>query len=112
MAKVAPPEELSRVDYTPPKKGWMDTPAEFREGRWCYGSKPKDHEVVGLPNPRAWSPADEDWKLPDNWQEIFLEGMRERLGKFRSFRIFMEASEVSWELKVLLVGMEETIPHF
>ncbi len=90
MAKVAPPEELSRVDYTPPKKGWMDTPAEIREGRWCYGSKPKDHEVVGLPNPRSWSPGDEDWLLPDNWKEIFLEGMKERLDKFRTFRIFMD----------------------
>ena len=90
MAKVAPPEELSRVDHTPPKKGWMDMPVELKEGRWCYGSKPKDHEVVGLPNPRSWSPGDEDWKLPENWQEIFLEGMRERLDKFRSFRIFMD----------------------
>ena len=90
MAKVAPPEELSRVNYTPSKKGWMDSPAEFKEGRWCYGSKPKDHAVVGLPNPRAWSPGDEDWKLPDNWKEIFLEGMRERLDKFRTFRLFMD----------------------
>jgi len=90
MAKVGTPEELARVDYTPPKKGWMDTPAVFQEGRWCYGSKPKDHAVVGLPNPRAWSPGDEDWKLPENWQEIFLEGMRERLDKFRSFRLFMD----------------------
>lgn len=90
MAKVAPPEELAKIDHTPPKKGWMDTPVELKEGRWCYGSKPKDHEVVGLPNPRSWSPGDEDWKLPENWQEIFLEGMRERLDKFRSFRIFMD----------------------
>ena len=90
MAKVAPPEELARVDHAPPKKGWMDMPVELKEGRWCYGSKPKDHEVVGLPNPRSWSPGDEDWKLPENWQEIFLEGMRERLDKFRSFRIFMD----------------------
>ena len=90
MAKVAPPEELAKVDHTPPQKGWMDMPVELKEGRWCYGSKPKDHEVIGLPNPRAWSPGDEDWKLPENWQEIFLEGMRERLDKFRSFRIFMD----------------------
>jgi Fe-S oxidoreductase len=90
MAKVAPPEELARVDHTPPKKGWMDMPVELKEGRWCYGSKPKDHEVLGLPNPRSWSPGDEDWKLPENWQEIFLEGMRERLDKFRSFRLFMD----------------------
>ena len=90
MAKVAPPEELAKVDHTPPKKGWMDMPVELKEGRWCYGSKPKDHEVLGLPNPRSWSPGDEDWKLPENWQEIFLEGMRERLDKFRSFRLFMD----------------------
>ena len=90
MSKVAPPEELAKVDHTPPKKGWMDMPVELKEGRWCYGSKPKDHEVLGLPNPRAWSPGDEDWKLPENWQEIFLEGMRERLDKFRSFRLFMD----------------------
>ncbi len=90
MSKVAPPEELAKVDHTPPKKGWMDMPVELKEGRWCYGSKPKDHEVIGLPNPRSWSPGDEDWKLPENWQEIFLEGMRERLDKFRSFRLFMD----------------------
>ena len=90
MSKVAPPEELAKVDHTPPKKGWMDMPVELKEGRWCYGSKPKDHEVLGLPNPRSWSPGDEDWKLPENWQEIFLEGMRERLDKFRSFRLFMD----------------------
>jgi ferredoxin len=90
MAKVGTPEELARVDYAPPNKGWMDTPVVLQEGRWCYGSKPKDHEVLGLPNPRSWSPGDEDWKLPENWQEIFLEGMRERLDKFRSFRLFMD----------------------
>jgi Fe-S oxidoreductase len=90
MAKVAPPEELAKLYQTPPKKEWMDMPVELNEGRWCYGSKPKDHEVIGLPNPRAWSPGDEDWKLPENWQEIFLEGMRERLDKFRSFRLFMD----------------------
>ncbi len=90
MAKIAPPEELARINYTPPMKWWMDTPVEFKEGRWCYGSKPKDHHVVGFPNPRDWSPQDEDWKLPDNWKEIFLNGMRERLDKFRSFKLFMD----------------------
>ena len=36
------------------------------------------------------SPSDEDWKLPENWKEIILEGMRERLEKYRSFRLFMD----------------------
>ena len=90
MAKIASPAELARIDYETPKKGWMDTPAEFRQGRWCYASKPKDHRVLGWPNPREWSPVDADWKLPENWQEIVLEGMRERLQKYRSFQIFMD----------------------
>jgi Fe-S oxidoreductase len=90
MAKVASPAELAKIDYTPPKKGWMDTPAEFKTGRWCYGSKPKDHLVLGWPNPREWSPVADDWKLPENWQQTVLEGMRERLQKYRSFKLFMD----------------------
>ena len=90
MAKVESPAELAKIDYSPPKKGWMDTPAEFRSGRWCYASKPKDHRVLGWPNPREWSPVAEDWHLPENWQQIVLEGMRERLQKYRSFQLFMD----------------------
>jgi Fe-S oxidoreductase len=90
MAKIASPAELAKIDYGTPKKEWMDTPAEFKQGRWCYASKPKDHRVLGWPNPREWSPIDEDWKLPENWQQIVLEGMRERLQKYRSFQIFMD----------------------
>ena len=37
-----------------------------------------------------WRPADEDWKLPENWKEILLEGIAERLEKYRSFRLFMD----------------------
>jgi [DsrC]-trisulfide reductase subunit K len=90
MAKIASPADLAKIDYETPKKGWMDTPAEFKQGRWCYASKPKDHRVLGWPNPREWSPTDADWKLPENWQQIVLEGMRERLQKYRSFQIFMD----------------------
>jgi Fe-S oxidoreductase len=43
-----------------------------------------------MPNPREWQPSDEDWKLPENWKDIILEGIAERLEKFRSFRLFMD----------------------
>lgn len=33
---------------------------------------------------------DEDWKLPSNWKEIILEGIRERLDKYRSLKVFMD----------------------
>jgi Fe-S oxidoreductase len=68
----------------------MDTPVEFKEGMFCHGSKPKSLEIVGFPNPRDWRPADADWKLPENWKQILLEGIAERLEKYRSFRLFMD----------------------
>jgi len=90
MAKLPKPEELAKVDYTLPKTGWMETPVVFKEGMFCHGSKPKSLELVGFPNPRDWRPADADWKLPENWKQILLEGIADRLEKYRSFRLFMD----------------------
>jgi len=90
MAKLPKPEELSKIDLTPPKTDWMDTPVVFKEGMFCHGSKPKSLELVEFPNPREWRPADADWKLPENWKEILLEGIADRLKKYRSFRLFMD----------------------
>jgi [DsrC]-trisulfide reductase subunit K len=90
MAKLPKPEELAKIDYTLPKTEWMDTPVVFKEGMFCHGSKPKSLELVGFPNPRDWRPADADWKLPENWKQILLEGIAERLEKYRSFRLFMD----------------------
>ncbi|OGW44084.1 MAG: menaquinol oxidoreductase, partial [Nitrospirae bacterium GWD2_57_8] len=90
MAKLPNPEELSKIDYAPPSKGWMDTPTEFKPGMFCHGSKPKSLETLEFPNPREWRPADVDWKLPENWKQILLEGIADRLKKYRSFRLFMD----------------------
>jgi len=91
MAKVAKPNELiAGTDHKPPGTGWMDTPVDFKPGTWCYSGKAKNLEVVGLPNPREWSPPDDDWKLPKNWQEILHDGLKERLGKYRSLQLFMD----------------------
>jgi Fe-S oxidoreductase len=90
MAKLPKPEELSKIDYAPPKTGWMETPAVLKEGMFCHGSKPKSLEIIGFPNPREWRPGDADWKLPENWKEILLEGIADRLKKYRSFQLFMD----------------------
>ena len=92
MADELPkPEELLEVDHTPPKKtGWMDTPVDIRKGMYCYAGNPKSLETLGFPNARQWNPQDDDWKLPENWKEIVFEGLRERLDKFRSFKVFMD----------------------
>jgi Fe-S oxidoreductase len=83
-------QELLKIDYNPPKTGWMDTPVDFRPGSFIYPGKPKNLKILDLPNPREWAVTDEDWKLQDNWKQIVLEGMAERLKKYRSFKLFMD----------------------
>jgi len=90
MAKLPKPEELAKVDHTPPMTGWMETPVEFKPGFFCNAAKKKNQELLNMPNPRDWRVQDEDWKLPENWKEIILEGLRERLEKYRSLRVFMD----------------------
>jgi Fe-S oxidoreductase len=84
------PDALSVVDTRPPQTGWMDTPVQFKPGTWIYPPRAATIEYLGMPFPREWSPKDEDWKLPDDWKNIVIDGMRERLGKYRSFQIFMD----------------------
>lgn len=91
MADTPKPEETAKIDHKPPLfQGWMDTPTEIRPGIYCYGANPKNLEYVDMPNPREWSPLDDDWKLPENWKEIIHEGFKDRLDKFRSFKLFMD----------------------
>jgi ferredoxin len=91
MSDLPRPEALfANIDYTPPKADWMDVPVEIKPGRYCYAANPDSVNYVGLPHARKWNPLDDDWKLPENWQEIIFNGLRERLQKYRSFKIFMD----------------------
>lgn len=90
MSDLPNPDELFKRDHRPPQTGWMETPIDIRKGIYCYAGQAKNLEYVGLPNPREWNSLDDDWKLPDNWKEIVLEGLRERLEKFRSLKVFMD----------------------
>ena len=84
------PEERLRIDYTPPAKSWMDSTVDFRKGTYCYPAASKHQKYLDLPNPREWQPVDNDWKLPENWKEIVLNGMKDRLSRERSFRLFLD----------------------
>jgi Fe-S oxidoreductase len=84
------PEQLAQVDYRPPAKDWREPAVELRKGTFCYSAAPKHLEYLGLPNPRRWQPSDADWKLPADWKQTILAGMKERLDRFRSFRLFMD----------------------
>lgn len=88
--KLKPEKMLEELDYTPAKKTWLDPHTEFKKGTYCHSAPAKHHEYLGLPNPRQWQPGDADWKLPPNFKEIILNGMNERLAKYRSFQLYMD----------------------
>ena len=84
------PEKLLQIEPSPPQGDWRDPEVEFRKGVFCYSALPKNLNYLGLPNPREWQPIDADWKLPPDWKQIILDGMKDRLNKYRSFRLFMD----------------------
>ena len=84
------PKEMAAINHQPPSSGWMDTEAKIKEGMYCYPAKLSSIEGVDMPNPHQWNPLEDDWNLPDNWMQIIRDGMRERLDKFRSFKLFMD----------------------
>ncbi len=79
-----------------PARDWMDIPVAFKPGNYAYPAKQDKVEYLNsqkglhFPNAREWSPEDDDWKLPENWKEIIINGLSERLEKFRSLKIFMD----------------------
>src|SRR5512137_608196 len=83
-------DERLQIEPRSPESDWRDPRVEFRKGTYCSSAAAKNVEALGLPNPRDWQPTDDDWKLPSDWKQIILDGMKERLGKYRSFRLFMD----------------------
>ena len=83
-------EKLLQIEQKSPQGDWRTSSPEFRKGVICYSALPKNLNYLGLSNPREWQPFDADWKLPPNWKQIILDGMKERLDKYRSFRLFMD----------------------
>lgn len=90
MAKLPKPEELLNISYQPPEVGWLDMPIELQEGYYCHAGKKDSADLVALANQRDWRVPDEDWHLPEDWQSIILNGLRDRLDRFRSLKIFMD----------------------
>lgn len=90
--ELKPDELLDKIDHTPDGGDWMDTTGtvQIRPGMYCYAAKSESLETLSAPYPRSWNPAEDDWKLPENWQEIIHNGIKERLERFRTFKIFMD----------------------
>jgi [DsrC]-trisulfide reductase subunit K len=84
------PEELVQIGYNLPHNDWRNAQVDFRKGTYSYSAAAKNVQALEMPNPRAWQPFDKDWKLPPDWKEIILHGMKDRMQRFRSFRLFMD----------------------
>lgn len=87
---LGPKEVLKTIDYKPVKRSWLELTVEFRKGTYLYTPPRKLLDYLGLPNPRKWLPSEKDWQLPENWRQIILEGMKDRLSKYRSFQLFLD----------------------
>jgi Fe-S oxidoreductase len=83
-------DELLQIDWRPPGTPWTDTKPEMRLGTYIYPGKAKNLKVMSFPHARDWAVEDVDWKLPEGWQKIVLDGMAERLTRYRSFKLFMD----------------------
>ena len=72
-------------------KEWMDASKTLiRRGNYNYGANPESLKYLDHPCLGSFMPTEDDWNLPENWKEIVLDGMRERLDKYRSFKVFMD----------------------
>ncbi|VAW35902.1 Sulfite reduction-associated complex DsrMKJOP protein DsrK (=HmeD) [hydrothermal vent metagenome] len=93
---VSVARDPSMVTHAVPTKEWMDIEAVFKPGNYCYPGKTAIVDYLGKAVPgvfgpaREWNVESDDWKLPDNWKEIVINGFKERLDKFRSLKIFMD----------------------
>ncbi len=94
---VSVARDPSMMTHAVPTKDWMDIEAVFKPGNYCYPAKTSIVEYLGKELPpgvmgpaRDWDVESDDWKLPDNWKEIIIDGLRQRLDKFRSLKIFMD----------------------
>jgi Fe-S oxidoreductase len=93
---ITPKELLSFEFDDVPAKDWLDVPAEARQGNFCYAAKPDILNYLNtalpgrFPNAREWIASDEDWQFPADWKEKVRDGFRERLDKYRSFKVFMD----------------------
>jgi Fe-S oxidoreductase len=90
MSEESAKDKPLAIDYTPPGRSWMESAVEFRKGTYCYPAAAKHEKYLDLPNPREWQPTEGDWRLPENWKETVLEGMKDRLKRYRSLQLFLD----------------------
>ena len=90
MSKLPNPKELLESRPAFPQDNWMDIKPEFKPGSYAYPAKKETMVKLGMPNPHEWNPENEDWNLPEDWENILYNALAERLEKHRSLKVFMD----------------------
>ena len=85
------PEKLVQIEYKAAARRLARPACRVPQRVDLLQRAPQESQLLSAsPTPRAWQPFDADWKLPPDWKRIILDGMKERLRKYRSFRLFMD----------------------
>ena len=93
MSENLKPEVVANIDFKPPDKHWLEPSDEIRKGCYNYSANPASLEYLSIANNGKWEPlgkTEAEWKIPSNWKEIILNGLKERLDKYRSLKVFMD----------------------
>jgi Fe-S oxidoreductase len=90
VEELKKPDDILKVNLSPPSGDWTGESVGFRKGTYCYGAPLKHQKYLQLPNQREWQPTDPDWRLPADWKKTILEGMERLLKRHRSFRLFLD----------------------
>ena len=104
MAKMPTPDQLlSAIPASFPKEGWMDTKPDFHPGSYCYPAKVDSLKSLGFENAHNWSPANEDWELPENWEEIIRDSciLKKRVKAIRSHQW------IGWQMAAIMKRVPE-----
>ena len=83
-------EDLLNISYEPKRRDWLTPSVALTKGTYSHGAPLKHQKYLGLPSQREWQPTDADWRLPENWKDIILEGMERLLKKHRSFQLYLD----------------------
>ena len=78
MAGEEPKTSSSRSTTTPRRRTGSTPRIDFaaRKGSWSYPGTAKSLTATSASRTRATGrPTDADWKLPENWQQIILDGL-------------------------------------
>jgi Fe-S oxidoreductase len=86
------PEPLIQIEpLSSPRGGCQGKDINYHDGMFCHPASAADVQQLGLPYSPAIDSPELDWELPPGWEQTILRGMKERLEKYRSFRLFMDS---------------------